>query len=56
MDAHEGVRINICIALCRRQALMTEELLNGAQVAAPGQQVRGEAVPQGVRGGGFREA
>ena len=49
VDGEEPCRIDRGVALRRRQAGMAEQFLDGAQIAAPGQQVRRETVTQRMR-------
>src|SRR6516162_5150267 len=41
------------VALCRRQACVTQQLLDGAQIAAGTEQMGCKAVAESVRGRGF---
>jgi hypothetical protein len=56
VDSEEAFGLDGSIALGRRQAGMTQQLLNCAQIAAGSEKMGCKAVPQGVRGGRFREA
>src|SRR5947207_2530714 len=49
-------RRDMGIDLCRRQALVAQQLLNDPQVGAPVEQMRGEAVAKRVRRDAEREA
>src|SRR5262245_6323065 len=55
VDGEEAFGVDRSIALCRRQAGMTQQLLNRTQIAASTEEVRRKAVSQGMRGGGFRK-
>src|SRR5262245_47808258 len=48
---HEPAQIDVRVALRRRQARVAEHLLDGAQVGAAAEEVRGEGVAERVRGG-----
>ena len=53
-DVAQARRIDAGVTLGRRQAGVTEEFLNGAQVGAAGEKMRCEAVSEGMRGGVLR--
>jgi hypothetical protein len=44
VNIHQARRIDIRIALRRREALMSQKLLNGPQISASGQQMRRETM------------
>jgi hypothetical protein len=48
VDVHELANGGVCVSLCRRKRLMAEQLLDGAQIRAVGQKMRGEGVAQRV--------
>src|SRR3954447_5285388 len=56
VNSKETLGLDRSIALGRRQARMTQQLLNCAQVAAGAEEMGCKAVPQGVRGRRFGEA
>src|SRR5260370_42606861 len=56
VNSEEAFRLDRRVALCRRQARVTQQLLNRAQIAAGTKEMGCKAVPQGVRGGRFGEA
>ena len=50
IESGQHVRgVNRRVAHCRRNARMTQQLLDGAQIGAGREQMGGETVPQGVR-------
>src|SRR5207249_4929277 len=53
IDREEAFGLDRSVALCRRQAGMAQEFLNGAQIAAASEEMGGETVAQRVRGRGF---
>src|SRR5579883_3553017 len=55
INRDEPRRIDRRVALCRRQARMAQKLLNRAEIAAGGQEMRGEAVAERMRRGGLGE-
>jgi hypothetical protein len=46
-----GTQLNMSITLGGGDPRMTQKLLDGLQIPSRGQKMRGEAVPQRVRGG-----
>src|SRR5690242_18312269 len=56
VNGDEALRIDGGVALRRRQAGMAQQLLDGAEVAAARQQMRGETVPERVRRRRIRQA
>ena len=56
VSAQEPLVIDFGIALRRGEIGVAEEFLNRAQIAAAGQQMRGETMTEGMRGGGVRQA
>src|SRR5437879_8349588 len=49
IDGAEAGRIDVGVALGGREAGVAQQFLDGAQIAAGAQEVRGEGVTQGVR-------
>ena len=52
VDVHKAGGVDGGIGLGGGQGTVAEELLNGAQVASGGQEMRGKAVAHSVRRGG----
>src|SRR2546428_10804062 len=46
---HEMAEVDVRVALCRREARVAEELLDGAEVGTGAQQVGGKGVAERVR-------
>src|SRR5438128_1994820 len=46
---HQSAEVDVRVALRRREARMTEQLLDGAQIGARAEQVGREGVPERVR-------
>src|SRR5882724_13251272 len=55
VNGKEALGLDRCIALRRRQAAVTQQFLDSAQIATSAQEMRRKAVPQRMRGCGFRE-
>ena len=51
VDAAKSPGVDVRVHLCRRERAVTEQLLDGAQVGAALEQVRGKRVPEAVRMG-----
>ena len=56
VNLKQSRRIHAGVYLRRGQAGVAQQLLNGAQVSATGQKMRGEGMSERMRRGVFREA
>lgn len=50
MDAHESSRLDVCVNFSRVYGGVSEEELHRPQICAALEQMRGEGMPEGVRG------
>ena len=53
VNVEQALRIDAGIDLSRRQAGMPKQFLDGAEIAAAAEQVRGEGMAQRMRRGGI---
>jgi hypothetical protein len=56
VDGSQALVIDRSVAGRRREAGMAEQLLNGAEIAAAGEEMRRKAVAQRMRGGSLRQS
>src|SRR5262249_21996269 len=56
VDLEQPLGVDGGVDLRGRERRVAKQLLDRAQIAAAGEEMRGEGVAQGVRGGGLRQA